>query len=112
MNNAINVPYYAPNPCSYAVTAIIRWDDGDERELNDYMDEPIVCPQVHRHGPEITLADTDKAKHRFHIPRGVVGYTITYLTCTMLTAADHEERASNAPPVITGTLIRKDKEAK
>jgi hypothetical protein len=72
------------NAFDYYATGVIRFDNGRERCFDAFVREPIVCPQVHRYGPEIEK--DDRANHHFRIPNGCVGFTITYLTCEKRTA--------------------------
>lgn len=83
------------NSRPYYVTGITVWDDGKTHEFDSYMNNPIVCPMVHRYGPEIDPEDDkaqdpiDKRKWSLRHPPGMkqpIGCTITYLTCEMLTA--------------------------
>lgn len=87
--SAINI-----NNRGYRVSGVTKWDDGRTVEWTDFKDEPIVCPQVTRYGPEVE--SDDRAARRFGLPKGSVGYTITTLTCEVLNAAERAEEAKIA----------------
>jgi hypothetical protein len=81
--NAINL-----NNADYYITGTTVWDDGRQREFDDYRRDPIVCPHVHRYGPEVLVNDLPNGRGK--LPGGSIGYTNTFLTCVKLTAAEHE----------------------
>ena len=72
----------------YYVTGITVWDDGRQSEFKDFRRDPIVCPLVHRYGPEVLVDDLQNGRGK--LPAGAIGYTITFLKCVKLTAAEHE----------------------
>ena len=76
------------NNADYYITGTTVWDDGRQREFDDYRCDPIVCPRVHRYDPEALVNDLPKG--RVIPPGGSIGYTDTFLTCVKLTAAEHE----------------------
>lgn len=93
------------NRRDYYVTGQTVWDDGRVREFDTFLADPVVCPQVHRYGPEISPEQeaaqipSEKRFWSLRHPAGMpqpVGYTITYLTCTKLTAEDHEVEDARA----------------
>jgi len=76
------------NELGYRVTGVTRWDDGRDSKFDDFVPELIVCPHTERYGTEIE--ETDRTRGLCSIPEGCVGYTVTYLTCVALNAADLE----------------------
>ena len=76
------------NRRDYYVTGITIWDDGREHAFDEFKPDPILCPLSMRYGPEIERDDPEH--RRFRLPSTCVGYTITYLTCEKLNAAQHE----------------------
>ncbi len=93
------------NSRPYFVTGKTVWDNGKVLEFDEYVSEPMVCPQEHRYGPEISPEEEkaqDPANKRLwslRYPPGYpqpIGYTITFLSCTMLNAGDHEVEDARA----------------
>ena len=62
------------NGFDFYATGRTVFDDGRVIEFDEFVNEPIVCPKVHRQKD----------------------CTITYLTCDRLTAADHEWESGEA----------------
>jgi len=93
------------NSRPYYVTGKTVWDNGKVHEFDSFVSEPIVCPQIHRYGPEISPEEekaqdpANRRKFCLRHPPGYtqpIGYTITYLTCQILTAEQHEIEDSRA----------------
>lgn len=91
MNTAINL-----NSRPYYVTGITKFDDGRVREFDDFKRDPIICPAVHRYGPEVEIEIRNGVNQAWKLPEVCVGYTITFMSCQMLTAAQHEVEDSRA----------------
>jgi len=72
----------------FYVTGIAKWDDGRERTFGIFMPTPIVCPQMHRYGPEIG-PDESANESWIHLA-DLVGCTIIYSSCERLNLAENE----------------------
>ena len=84
------------NSRPYYVTGRTVWDNGRVREFDDYKHEPMICPAVHRYGSEVAAEIKAGVNQFYKIPKECVGYTITYLTCEILNAAQHETENDRA----------------
>ena len=87
------------NNSEFYVTGIAKWDDGRERPFGVFMHAAIVCPQVHRYGPEVERDESDN-ECWIH-PVDSAGCTIIYRSCERLNPAEIEmklERAEQHAP--------------
>ena len=82
------------NNSDFYVTGIAKWDDGRERPFGVFMPAPIVCPQVHRYGPEV---ERDEPANDYWIhPTDSAGCTIIYISCERLNPAKIEMERERA----------------
>jgi hypothetical protein len=82
------------NNSDFYVTGIAKWDDGRERPFGVFMPARIVCPQVHRYGPEVER-DEPANDCWIHLADSA-GCTIIYLSCERLKPAEIEMELERA----------------